>query len=353
MPSTVGVALPLSTAAGGDRALTFTELDPTMLEAFKAENYLFDRGMIPFKNLSQGATSHDFSIFGSSPDEPEHHVKGSFISGGTLVNDKVNVALDRMLVKAVRIDWEDAEIPPWDAVAPAARECARLMARAINRRAFRLLVAAARTAAVTDVHSGGNVVERAGTTGLTNAYPVSSTGADNFQKDAASLAQLMDADNIPTAGRKLFIESYIRQVLTNSNRLVNRDYVDAGSNDLLNRVIGRLEGFEVIVVPDGSLPTVNVTSGPIGAGTDPLSKYQIDCSYNGAARAPAALAMHSSGGDGEYNQGVGPIGGVALGGMRNITYWDENRHCWLIKSTISIGMGKVSVWTAGEIGYAD
>ena len=341
----VNVAMPLG--VGSDqRALTYTALEPTLLEAFKEQNYLFDNGMIPMKQLATGSTSHDFPIFGSSPEEATHHVKGSFIEGDSLVNSEYNVSLDRMLVKAIRIDWEDAEIPPWDAVAPAAREVGRQVARVINRRAWRLLALAARSAAVTDVHFGGNVVERAGVTSITDAYPINSTGADRFEADLGTLAAQFDADFIPQAGRKVFIESHIRNVLMYSNRLMNRDYTTIENGNISERAIGRLQGFEVVVV-EQQFPNTD-----IGAGTEPLTKYQGNFARTGV-RQPVALAMYSQGGDGVYNVGMGPIAGVKLGGMRNIVHWDENRHCWLVKSTVSVGLGLGSVWTAGEIGIAD
>jgi hypothetical protein len=341
----VNVAMPLG--VGSDqRSLTYTALEPTMLEAFKRHNYLFDNAMIPMKQLAVGSTSHDFPIFGSSPEDAQHHVKGSFIEGDTLVNSKYNVGLDRMLVKAVKIDWEDAEIPPWDAVAPIARECARKVAEIINNRAWRLLALAARAAAVTDVHFGGNVVERAGVTSLTDAYPISSTGADRFEQDAGTLAAQMDADFIPTEGRRLFIDSHIRNVLMYSSRLMNRDYTSEANGSISDRRIGRLQGFDVYVV-EQQLPSTNITSA-----TEPLTKYQGDFSRTGV-RQPVALAMYSQGGSGEYDAGMGPIAGVKLGGMRNIVHWDENRMVWVVKSSVSVGLGLGSVWTAGEIGIAD
>jgi len=315
-----------------DRDLTQTLLDAAVLEQFYNSNVLFNSQFMQIKPLEPGTSSHDFKIFGDSPEDGEHHVPGAWIESGSIVNAKVNVAVDDPLIKALRLDLADEELSKFPLIEPYARTCARKNAEKMDKRAFVVLTLAARTAAVTNVHPGGNVVERVAAT-IAAAYPVTDAGAGQFALDASTLARQMDEDDVPDDGnRYMFISPYIRQVLTLSTRLMNRDYVPESAGNIVNRVIGTLEGFKLVMTQH--IPSTAIT-------TD-LAKYNGDFTAAGTTGQPAALALYNA-------DKVGPIGCVQVGGMVGKIYFDENRDCWLVKHRLVVGMGIVSCWCAGEI----
>lgn len=317
---------------GNVRALTFTELLPTMSEEFHNRNVFWNDSFIWRKPLDNGASSADFPFFGGSPEDAEHHVPGQFIEGGTLKQDKVNISVDDPLIKALRLPYADVTLSQFSLIEPSARECVRIISEKLDKRAAIVGVKAARTGAVAGVHGGGHVVERLNVASLAAAYPVSNTGADNFANDLSDMARKFDEANIPETGRVCFISPYIRQVLTRSNRLMNRDYVEAVYGSIVDRSVGMVEGFNLVVTQH--LPSTNVTGD--------LTKYNGDFRVDGDVGQPAALCLYKG-------EGKGAIGGVEAGGLRGVVYWDENREVWLVKARIFVGLGQIEPWCAGEI----
>lgn len=313
------------------RALTFTELQPTISEAFHDNNVFWDSQYINITELGEGASSDDFPFFGDSPEDAEHHVAGQFIQGGTIVQNKVNIAVDDPLIKALRLPFQDQALSRWDLISPYAKECARIVAEKQDNRAAVVGLKAARTAAVTNVHGGGHTVTRTSTATLLAGYPVNDTGAQNFADDLADMAESFDNQNVPDDGNRFcFISPFIRKSLTRSNRFVNRDYTNAADGDITQRHIGTLEGFKIVLTRH--LPSTNIT-------TD-LSKYNAD--FTNATGLPAALCLYNG-------EGKGAIGGVQKGGVTGTVYWDENREVWLVKVRAFTGIGVVEPWAAGEI----
>ena len=315
-----------------ERNLTFTEMDGAASISFKDANVLFDSTFMRMHALSEGASSHDFPFFGETTEDAEHHVPGQFIEGGTITNDKLNVAIDDPIIKALRLPYVDQALSKWDLVAPYIKECVRKVAEKIDRRGFVVLANAARTAAVSNVHLGGTVVSRTGLATLALHYPNSSSGADNFCSDLSDMARQWDEKNIPQDNRYAFISPYLKQVLTKSNRITNRDYNNGSPGaDINNRKLGIVEGFQLVETLH--LPSTNIT-------TD-LSKYNGDFSIGGTGR-PAALCLYNG-------NAKGALGCVHIGGLQTKVTWDDNRECWLAKAKMMLGIGKVEVWCAGEI----
>lgn len=331
MPGNVNLSSHLENSGDGNpRSLLFTSMDATASEAFHDANLLWDSGAIAKKQLVAGTGSHDFPIFGESPEEPEHHQRGQYIEGGTQVNTKVNIAIDDPLIKAQRLPMVDLDLSMWNLVEPTVRENNRKLAEMLDRRAFVIGLKAARTAAVSNVHPGGNVVTRTSSASLAAGYAVSNAGAQNFLDDAAQLAELMDRDNVPRAGRVMYVDPYIVRVLTRSDKLMSRDYVPGGVTMLHTRTVGIAEDFQII--PTLHLPSTNIT-------TD-LAKYNGD--FSNVTGLPAALALYTGG-------PRSAIGAVQMGGLRNTVTFDEDHEVWLVKSRIHVGMDELEPWCAGEI----
>lgn len=334
MPSNVNVARGLS-VSGDERALTFTELDGTVAEAFHDANIMLENDLVKFKDLAPGASSDDFPIFGDSPEDAEHHVPGQFIEGGTINQTKVNIAVDDDLIKALRLPIEDVALSKWDLVEPYAREVGRIIAEKIDNRAIRLGVLAARSSSVSNVHAAGKSVERTAAS-LSAAYPNTTAGADALLSDLSDMAKEFDLDNIPEDGRWAIFPTELRQVLTRAARIVNSDFNGAMGNVATRDPGNLIEGWMPRFT--NHMPSTNITND--------LSKYNGDFTYNGATGQPAVLCMYKG-------NVLSPIGGVRALGMRNVVYWDENRHVWVIKSSTMMGLGKLHVWCAGEIRLID
>ena len=335
MPSNVTVARGLQTGTD-ERALLLTLFSGQVLEAFHKKTVFWAGAYIQTQSLQAGAKSHQFPLYGDSPEDAEYHVPGQFIDGGTITVDQSTVQVDDILVKALNIPFIDQALSSWDQVAPAAREIGRIMAENLDKKIAQLFLIAARTAALTNVHAGGNTVQRTADTEA-DAYPISSTGSSNFQTDLATMAQQMDEDNIPEDNRVCFISPRMRNVLTKDTTvLMHRDLVRAGVTDITERTIARVQGFNIIMTQH--LPTTDLLT----TGTGP-AKYHADFSLAGAVGLPVAICAHNI-------QGMaGAVGAVQSGGFHNVIEPDEHRNVTFVKSQILWGADTLAVWNAGEI----
>lgn len=318
--------------AGDARSITETLLHASTARRFLDRNEFWNERTTLFHDLVPGEIAHTFVTRGDSPEDPEYHVPGAFIEGGTSVQMKTTITTDDKIIKAQRLPDIDQIFSRWDLISPANEENVRLISELLDKRMARLGIRAARSAAVTNVHSGGKVVTRTAATEAA-AYAISAAGAENFEADASDLARKFDDDNIPRDGRLLFVSNRTIQVLTRSAKLMNRDYTPQDVTQYHRRAVGMCEGFAL--VPTNHLPTTNYTSD--------LSKYNVDASIGGSDGLPVALAMWAG-------EGKAPIGCVrAGGGLMSDVYQDKNRDVTLTNSKIVCGMGELHVWLAGVI----
>lgn len=308
----------------------------TAHESWVDNNVLLNSGLVRTIELPQGAYSRRFKFRGKFSGNPEHHNRGQFIMGRTRPNAFTDIFVDRPLIEAEDIDEADADLSNYDEVQPSVRECIRTIAELTDRRCFRLGILGARTAGVTNVHSGGNVVQREAAS-IAAAYPLSSTGADNFAYDLGSLARLLDEDHAPEAGRTAFITPWIKQVLTFKPQLFSRDYNDPMIARYSERFVGRMEGFALITTRS-HMPSTNVT--------DDLSKYNGNFTAGAASqRQPACLTLC---GDGE-NFGIGE---VVRSPLRTKVYMSEDHDAMRIQARVHQGLGVLWPPCCGEIGVA-
>jgi len=335
MPANVTVARGLQTGSD-ERALLLDLFSGQILEAFHKTNVFWDGNYVQRQDLQPGAKSHQFPLYGESPEDASYHVPGQFIDGGTITVAQSTVAVDDILVKALNIPFIDQALSRWDQIAPAANEIGRIMAENLDKKLAQLLLIAARTAAVSNVHAGGNTVQRTAATEAA-AYPISATGSQNFQDDLATMAQLMDEDNIPETNRVCFVSPRTRNVLTKDTTvLMNRDLVRDGVSDITERAITRIQGYDIVLTQH--LPTANLLT----AGTGP-AKYHADFSLAGAVGLPIAICCHNI-------QGLaGAVGAVQSGGFHNVIEPDEHRNVTFVKSQLLFGADTLAVWNAGEI----
>jgi len=345
MPN-ANVARPLQ--VGSDvRSLTFSELDGDCSEVFRDTNVMLSGGMMREHDLSPGAVSHVFPLFGGVPntEDASHVVPGQFTEGGTVTNGSETIVLDDDLIYALRLPFQDERLAKWSNIQPFSRECVRVVSEKIDRRAIRQISKAARTAALAGVHGGGLLVGRtaASVYGSSGAYPATSAGADKLTSDLSDLGLACDNANWPKEGRVAFIAPAGIQVLTKSGIITNRDFQkDQGQmTDIARRTVGMVEGWEITSTLH--LPSTNITTE--------LTKYNGDYSVSGTVEQgqPAVLAMLRGDASSPSGPVKGAVGVVKAGGMRNVVYWDENRNCWLVKCQALLGLGKCDAWLGAEI----
>lgn len=324
----------------GDFGLSLKQYWGGVAEAFRDSSVIFNGGpeVIASKTITQGKT-HQFMMMADTP-EPENHTPGDELLGQQYEVQDGTITVDDILVAHHDIPLDQFLLSHFDIVGPLAVKDGQRLARTYDQRAFNLAINAARSTAVTknglSVHNGGNRVERVANTAAL-AYPVSSTGAQNFRADAAELAQLMDEDFVPEEGRYLFITPYIRRVLGMDSTIFDRDFTREPSNSLNTRAIGELEGF-MVVVAKGRIPTTNVTSH---AGV--LTKYNGDFRVAGATGEPVALALCGA------QQGSAAIGVARVMGPQSKMVPDDRRNTMFIKSQMLVGLGQLHPWCAGVI----
>lgn len=300
------------------------------------------RDVIAQKVVTEGY-SWRFPMFGTDPDA-EEHTPGTELLGQQIVVDDSNVTVDDIRVTHMDLPIDQINVSHFDVVGQFGMQLGRGLARKIDNLAFRVAVNAARTGALTKngdtIHSGGNVVERVGASGIASAYPVSATGAQNFRADAEQLAQIMDEDYVPEEGRYLYIGPYIRRVLGQDPEIFDVRYSPDTPNRLNSRSIGELAGFQV--VHSQKMGTLNQNF------TDPkFSKYSVDTRYDGSTGQPAALAFCGA------QSMSAAMAFVSFGGVQTHMEQDERRNTLFMKAQIMCGLGVLNPWCAGEIRVDD
>lgn len=342
--------------AGDDDALALEMFYGTVLESFYTKTILWNTigpegvgaDQIPQQIVSSkiidSGKSWQFPIIGKDSD-PEYHTPGTELYGQQLEVDEGTVTIDKPLVKHYDLPIDQLQKAHWDMMAPTGRKVGRALATDFDKKLIIVGLKAATRPAVTKngltIHNGGNIVQRSNASGVTGAYPVSTTGAQNFMDDVAALGEKMDEDNVPEEGRFLMVTPYIRRVLSQApERLFSRDYLADVNNNLHRRTITMIHGFQ-LVGPTNQMPNSNITTGP--------AHYQGDFTAGGSGDGePVALALCGA------DEGEGAIGYVAasnpeLGPIYTAMEFDERRNTWFIKGQMMVGADPLAPWCAGGL----
>ena len=340
---------------GDDRALALKMFWGLVLTSFRNKTLLWNSigedgvgtetagSVVSSKTVTSGK-SWQFVFFGEDTD-PEYHTQGTELLGQQFEFGEATITIDTPLVKHFDLPLEHIRMAHWDTIAPVARSVGRSLAINFDKRLFIVGVQAANSAAVTKdgltIHNGGNVVTRSGTTGLANAYPVTSAGATNFIDDVAELAETMDNDSVPEDGRFLYINPYIRRVLSKApDSLFSKDFDASDANMKNRRVIGMIEGF-MVAEPTQHLPS---TLNPVSAPPSDSTKYQGDFTYNGSDDGqPAALALCGA------EEGQAGVGYVTSGNPSPIMEPDNRRGTMFMKGEMYVGAGQLAPYCAGAV----
>lgn len=313
-----------------------------LVEAFRDTSVLYGGTgpkVIAEKNIMSGR-SHQFLMLADTP-EAEIHTPGDELLGQAFAIEDGTITCDDILAAHHDIPEDQEALSDVSMINALGKKAGGRLARQYDQRAFYVGLNAARTSGVTkaglSVHNGGNRVTRVNASGVTTAYAVSATGAQNFRADVAQLAQLMDEDYVPESGRYLFITPYIRRVLGQDTTIFDSRYNAVRDNDINERRIGKIEGFEVIVAK-GRMPTTNVTSY-----TGVHTKYNGDFRNAGTFGEPVALALCGA------SDASAAIGAVRRWGITPTVENDNRRGTVFVKAKMLAGLGVLHPWCAGEI----
>ena len=344
-----------SLGTGSTRDLALQMFSGLVLESFKNKTAFYDNtGNIMTVKTLQNSHSAQFPIIGDDINidttngdngtTKGYHTPGTFIAGDTVQMSKVSIEVDDILVAAMDVGYADLDIAHFDVLGPFAQKMGRSLAQSCDKKIAIMALNAARTAAVANIHPGGQLVTHNVTTQtLAAAYPDNTTGSAEFRLHAAQLALQFDQDNVPTDGRYLFITPYIKSILRNETAIFNRDLNDpAVVGSLNNRVVGMLEGFNLIV--SNNMPTAT-TTGYSGFQAKYNQTITIAASTTNATGTglPAAIALCGA------IEGSAAVGMVQAAGIRSVIQDDERRNTKFMKSQMMVGFGVLSPWCAGAI----
>src|SRR5687768_2544692 len=179
---------------GDGRELALKMFWGKVIEAFRESTLVWNPSgdsaahVISQKDITAtGGKSWQFPIIGDDP-EAEDHTPGTELLGQVIKLDEGEITIDDILVAHNDVPLDQTALSHFPVVEPFARKLGRSVALKLDKRAIHTSILAAREPAKTGFHNGGNVVERVGAAAISDAYPVSETGAENFRKDAAELA---------------------------------------------------------------------------------------------------------------------------------------------------------------------
>lgn len=348
-------------SGGDDRSLALAKFSGEVLVSFRVNTVFYDNRntIVSYKMVDEGK-SWQFPILGDDP-APEYHTTGTELLGQQQLYQAVTLTPDDILVGHRSVGIDQIKMSHFDTIGQYGRAIGRGLAIDIDSKIIRVAILAARTSASAGYYPGGNVVYRAATgTTYADAFPATAAGAFNFRDDAAQLAQLMDEDNVPRDGRYLFIPPYFVRVLTKdsgsyfsfgtgpantgfstsgTSTLFSADY--GSGNDINRRVIGVLEGFNVIV--SNNFPAnANVTTGNPPSNT---TKYNVDNRYvvSGSNGQACAIALCGA------SEGSGAVGMVEFMGIQPWMQRNEYKNVEFMKAQTFFGLGVVAPWKAGII----
>jgi len=340
---------------GVDDELALEMFSGWIAEAFHDKTFLWNTvgpegvgsesldGAVVSSKIVTSGKSEQFIQMSLEDGAPEYHTPGTELLGQTLEVDEGSITIDGILVGHYDLPVDQIQLAHFDILRPAARKIGRKLATDFEKKLIITGLKAAYTAASTKgtitMHNGGNAVERVAATEAA-AWPVTTTGAQNMINDIGALAYAMDVDNVPEAGRFLMITPYLRRVLGMDLTIFDQAYSAQRSNDLNRRIIGHVQGFDILP-PTNLLPSTDVQTGP--------TKYRQDFTAAGSDEGqPVALALCGA------DEGNSAIGYVAasnpeLGPIYSYMGFDERRNTWFTKGQMMVGAGVLGPYCAGVI----
>jgi hypothetical protein len=309
-------------------------------EAARSATFLWDKDVsyIMRKNVEGGGKSFQYLRWGKLP-EPENFEPGDEVLGQVFAVDEGTITTDKFLVAHNFVPQDHMEYAQFDVLARLGKSQGAAIGRLYDKRLFTLASKAARTYANTNttknglnIHAGSNRVTRTGATVSTGtpSYTADSTGAANVRADLRSLALLMDKDNLIGMGRDLYIIPDVKNTLLfdTTAQVFSRDYM-SGENNIGNREVTKLEGFNIRGIPNqssagGPMPNENLVDAA-------LSKYTGNFLASGTNGFPLALAFA------EGSDGGAALGVMTYSKIRTVVIHQETKLGYIVMSYLLVG----------------
>lgn len=325
-----------------------TNFDNGVKVGFNKINWLTSMGLMKVKNTSGGRVFRFLRRHLEDASQVRAFVDGSTINGvpfgfseGTIqCNDNIDAV-------AYELGKSQMNLADFDFMTGKGEDLGYAVARQMHLRGMNILVRAARSAASTRTvdgrsitfHNGGQRVHNTSSS-ITSRYSVDAAGAQNIRTDLENLAQLFDEDDIPRdeGGNVALISPRELRVLLQDTKVFDVQYnQNASENNYNNRIIGKVAGFNIMVVTD--LPRTNYV--------DPdVSSYNLDSSASTGTQ-PAIIAVRGAGIRDLY-----PIGAVVAQGLSSIvTPMDEKTNVVTMKAEMHYGLGVMHPEVAGVIDF--
>lgn len=235
--------------------------------------------------LKFGGSYYEYDGMGNQTDQfpvigrivAREHTPGTSLTGQVIPSEARTIPFDSKEI--VADTWEcivDRFRTHFDYRQGWAREIANAIAVENDSRTARMIALGARQGprAVTGGISfaGGNLVRRNAAT-LAAAYPLSVTGSQNIQDDLGAMRVLMQNANVDFEREDCiaYMDFTRAQVLARDKTIQSQEYRAADSNQLLTKVITKVEGFRIVTT--AQMPNAAVTTGE--------SAYQGNFTYTG------------------------------------------------------------------------
>lgn len=250
----------------GDVKDLFLKVFPgEVLTTFETNSVM--KGKVFERTIASGKSAQ-FPVIGDAV--AEYHTPGVELLGGKLHHNEVVITIDDKLIsKAFVADFDEA-MSHFEVRARYSHKLGYALAKTRDRQLLQLAVLAARAAARITGESGGSVITDAD----------ADTNMTSLHDSLVAAQTIFDEKDVPETERFVFLKPTVYNKLAATKEAIEKD-VD-GSGSFSKGKIFELAGFQL--VKTNNLPSTNVTTGTLLAGTD--DKYLGDFSTT------VAVALH-------------------------------------------------------------
>lgn len=234
--------------AGDAKALFLKVFSGEVMTAFAETNVVLQ--YVRQRTIDSGKSAQ-FPVLGKA--SAQYHQPGQELLGAGIAASEMVITIDDLLLSQAFLASIDEAMNHYDVRAPYSAEMGRALANTLDRHLLQLAVLAARAPARINGEVGGSVITDA------SAATVSS----NLVAAIFAAAQKLDEKDVPENDRVCFLKPAQYYMLAQDTKVLNKDWGGAGvySDGKVLRVAG------VDIVKSNHVPTTNVTTGTLLAGT--------------------------------------------------------------------------------------
>lgn len=244
MTDSVTIAQGQALNAGDERALFLKQFSGEVLTAFNVANKFGPLHRI--RSITSGKSSQ-FPVLGTVADS--YHVPGAPLLGQNVSQNERIITIDDMLIADVFVAEIDELIAHYDVRSEYTKQIGERLAKTWDVNVARLIILAARAAAINTGFDGGTVLTAAGyaTTGSTIAGGL------------FDAAQALDEKNNDEMERYSMFRPAQYYLLAQTTDVLNRDW--GGSGAYAEGTVLKVAGISID--KSNNVPSTNVTTGPV------------------------------------------------------------------------------------------